>query len=49
MVYSIGIFSSADPSSLSRQREPVHARGVQQFPKGKKYNNRGEGNIKAGY
>lgn len=34
MVYSIGIFASADPSSLSSKRESVHACGVQQFPEG---------------
>lgn len=33
-VYSIGIFASCQPVLALQQREPVHACGVQQFPKG---------------
>lgn len=33
-VYSIGIFAKCQPVLALQQREPVHACGVQQFPKG---------------
>lgn len=48
-VYSIGIFASANPSSLSsNENQFMHAMSSN-FPKATKYNQRGEGNIKAGY
>ena len=48
-VYSIGIFSGANPSSTkSDENQFMHAVSSN-FPKATKYNQRGEGNIKAGY
>lgn len=48
-VYSIGIFSGADPSSTkSNENQFMHAVSSN-FPKATKYNQRGEGNIEAGY
>lgn len=48
-VYSIGVFSGADPSSnQGNENQFMHAVSSN-FPKATKYNQRGEGNIKAGY
>ena len=48
-VYSIGIFSGADPSSdKGNENQFMHAVSSN-FPKATKYYERGEGNIKAGY
>lgn len=49
MVYSIGIFASADPSSLSSNENQFMHAVSSNFPKATKYNQRGEGNIEAGY
>ena len=48
-VYSIGIFASANPSSLSSNENQFMHAVSSNFPKAKEYNQRGEGNIKAGY
>lgn len=48
-VYSIGIFASANPSSLSSKENQFMHAVSSNFPKATKYNQRGEGNIKAGY
>lgn len=48
-VYSIGIFASAKPSSLSSKENQFMHAVSSNFPKATKYNQRGEGNIKAGY
>lgn len=48
-VYSIGIFASANPSSLSSNENQFMHAVSSNFPKATKYNPRGEGNIKAGY
>ena len=48
-VYSIGIFASADPSSLSSNENQFMHAVSSNFPKATKYNDCGEGNIKAGY
>lgn len=48
-VYSIGIFASANPSSLSSKENQFMHAVSSNFPKATKYNERGEGNIKAGY
>lgn len=48
-VYSIGIFASANPSSLSSNENQFMHAVSSNFPKATKYNRRGEGNIKAGY
>ena len=48
-VYSIGIFASADPSSLSSNENQFMHAVSSNFPKATKYNQRGEGNIEAGY
>lgn len=48
-VYSIGIFSGADPSSTEGNANQFMHAVSSNFPKATKYNQRGEGNIKAGY
>lgn len=48
-VYSIGIFASADPSSLSSNENQFMHAVSSNFPKATKYNQLGEGNIEAGY
>lgn len=48
-VYSIGIFASANPSSLSSNENQFMHAVSSNFPKATKYNQRGEGNTKAGY
>ena len=48
-VYSIGIFASANPSSLSSNENQFMHAVSSNFPKATKYNQRGEENIKAGY
>lgn len=48
-VYSIGIFASANPSSLSSNENQFMHAVSSNFPKATKYNDLGEGNIKAGY
>lgn len=48
-VYSIGIFASANPSLLSSNENQFMHAVSSNFPKATKYNQRGEGNIKAGY
>lgn len=48
-VYSIGIFASANPSSLSSNENQFMHAVSSNFPKATKYSQRGEGNIKAGY
>lgn len=48
-VYSIGIFASAKPSSLSSKENQFMHAVSSNFPKATKYNEHGEGNIKAGY
>lgn len=48
-VYSIGIFASANPSSLSSNENRFMHAVSSNFPKATEYNQRGEGNIKAGY
>lgn len=48
-VYSIGIFASANPSSLSSDENQFMHAVSSNFPKATKYDQRGEGNIKAGY
>lgn len=48
-VYSIGIFASANPSSLSSNENQFMHAVSSNFPKATKYNPRGEGNIEAGY
>lgn len=48
-VYSIGIFASANPSSPSSNENQFMHAVSSNFPKATKYNQRGEGNIKAGY
>ena len=48
-VYSIGIFASANPSSLSSNENQFMHAVSSNFPKATKYNQRGEGNIEAGY
>lgn len=48
-VYSIGIFEGANPSSLSsRENQFMHAVSSN-FPRATRYNDRGDGNINAGY
>ena len=49
MVYSIGIFASANPSSLSSNENQFMHAVSSNFPKATKYNQLGEGNIEAGY
>lgn len=48
-VYSIGVFSGADPSSIQGNENQFMHAVSSNFPKATEYNNRGEGNIKAGY
>lgn len=48
-VYSIGIFASANPSSLSSDENQFMHAVSSNFPEATKYDPRGEGNIKAGY
>lgn len=48
-VYSIGIFASANPSSLSSDENQFMHAVSSNFPKATKYDQLGEGNIKAGY
>lgn len=48
-VYSIGIFASANPSSLSSNENQFMHAVSSNFPKATEYDQRGEGNIKAGY
>ncbi len=48
-VYSIGIFASANPSSLSSNENQFMHAVSSNFPKATSYNRRGNGNIKAGY
>lgn len=48
-VYSIGVFSGADPSSIQGNENQFMHAVSSNFPKATKYNPRGEGNIKAGY
>lgn len=48
-VYSIGIFSGADPSSTKGNENQFMHAVSSNFPKATKYYDRGEGNIKAGY
>lgn len=48
-VYSIGIFASANPSSLSSNENQFMHAVSSNFPKATKYDQLGEGNIKAGY
>ncbi len=48
-VYSIGIFASANPSSLSSAANQFMHAVSSNFPKATEYNNRGVGNTKAGY
>ena len=49
MVYSIGIFASADPSSLSSKENQFMHAVSSNFPKAIAYNDRGVGNEDAGY
>lgn len=49
MVYSIGIFASADPSSLSSKENQFMHAVSSNFPKAIEYNNRGGGDKDAGY
>lgn len=49
MVYSIGIFASADPSSLSSKENQFMHAVSSNFPKAIAYNNRGYGDKDAGY
>lgn len=48
-VYSIGVFSGADPSSIQGNENQFMHAVSSNFPKATKYNQHGEGNIKAGY
>lgn len=48
-VYSIGIFASANPSSLSSNENQFMHAVSSNFPRATKYYQHGEGNIKAGY
>ena len=48
-VYSIGVFSGADPFSIQGNENQFMHAVSSNFPKATKYNQRGEGNIKAGY
>lgn len=48
-VYSIGIFSGADPSSTKGNENQFMHAVSSNFPKATKYNQLGEGNIEAGY
>lgn len=48
-VYSIGVFSGADPSSIQGNENQFMHAVSSNFPKATKYNQRGEENIKAGY
>lgn len=48
-VYSIGIFASADPSSLSSKENQFMHAVSSNFPKAIAYNNRGDGDKDAGY
>ena len=48
-VYSIGVFPGADPSSIQGNENQFMHAVSSNFPKATKYNQRGEGNIKAGY
>lgn len=48
-VYSIGVFSGADPSSIQGNENQFMHAVSSNFPKATKYNQRGEGNIKASY
>lgn len=48
-VYPIGVFSGADPSSIQGNENQFMHAVSSNFPKATKYNQRGEGNIKAGY
>lgn len=49
MMYSIGIFASADPSSLSSKENQFMHAVSSNFPKAIAYNNRGGGDKDAGY
>lgn len=49
MVYSIGIFASAKPSSLSSNENQFMHAVSSNFPKATEYNNRGDGDKDAGY
>ena len=49
MVYSIGIFSSADPSSLSSKENQFMHAVSSNFPKATAYDKRGDGDEDAGY
>lgn len=49
MVYSIGIFASAKPSSLSSKENQFMHAVSSNFPKATAYNNRGDGDKDAGY
>ncbi|MCG4651493.1 DUF7604 domain-containing protein [Bifidobacterium adolescentis] len=48
-VYSIGVFSGADPSSIQGNENQFMHAVSSNFPKATKYNQHGEGNIEAGY
>ena len=48
-VYSIGVFPVLDPSSIQGNENQFMHAVSSNFPKATKYNQRGEGNIKAGY
>lgn len=48
-VYSIGVFSGADPSSIQGNENQFMHAVSSNFPKATKYNQLGEGNIEAGY
>lgn len=48
-VYSIGVFSGADPSSIQGNENQFMHAVSSNFSKATKYNQRGEGNIEAGY
>lgn len=48
-VYSIGVFSGADPSSIQGNENQFMHAVSSNFPKATKYYQHGEGNIKAGY
>lgn len=49
MVYSIGIFASAKPSSLSSKENQFMHAVSSNFPKATRYDNRGDGDKDAGY
>lgn len=48
-VYSLGVFSGADPSSIQGNENQFMHAVSSNFPKATKYNQLGEGNIEAGY